>query len=45
MVIDGSTYIGDIMGSTLEDAANASIGISGGSADAISGYFSGIIGA
>lgn len=45
MVIDGGTYIGDIMGSALGDAANASSGISGGAADAIGGYFSGITGA
>ncbi len=45
MVIDSGTYIGDIMGSALGDAANASSGISGGAADAIGGYFSGITGA
>ena len=45
MVIDGGTYAGDLIGSALEDAANASSGISSSAAGVISGYFSGIIGA
>lgn len=45
MVIDGGTYAGDLIGSALEDEADASSGISGSAAGAISGYFSGIIGA
>ena len=45
MVIDGGTYAGDLIGSALEDAANASSGISGSVAGAISDYFSSIIGA
>ena len=43
MVIDGGTYAGDLIGSALGDAANASSGISGSAAGIISDYFSGII--